>query len=425
MRILRRDLQSIAGIEGRTDQVMPISYSEPAQLTCPNCGADFSAEVWLILDAQEQPDQAEALRQGALNTVTCPACGNTGPAGAPLLFHDRATRQVIFAASPGAAEHEWREQARELHGLLVGSIALEERRSYLSDVQIAQDIAGIAHLLAKRARQRGGREPPQPAPPPPVASAPAEETPPLLAAVQALIAADTPAELEAVVAAHPLLLEPGTDAALAQLAEVAVEQREHEIAESLSQARYLLTQIRLSGMTALEQPAAPAAELPAPAAPAAADLPDPAYQALLQAEDNAALLRTVETHPLLLEPWVAGWLARAADQALDEGHERLAQTLEERREQLAQLVASGPQDPAARDAQLDTLNAAVEALLIAEDEDAMAQALDAYPVLLTDAAQQALWQFAAEARASGDEDLGQYALECRAMLRKVREGLEE
>ena len=41
---------------------MPIAYQEQAQLTCPACGADFEAPVWLILDAQEQPEAADALR---------------------------------------------------------------------------------------------------------------------------------------------------------------------------------------------------------------------------------------------------------------------------------------------------------------------------------------------------------------------------
>src|SRR5687768_16047017 len=107
---------------------MPIAYQEQAQLTCPACGADFEAPVWLILDAQEQPEATAALRRGELNIVACPHCGNSGPAGAPLLFHDAAARRVIFAPAPGAEEHELRDQARDLHALLVGSLPEEQRR---------------------------------------------------------------------------------------------------------------------------------------------------------------------------------------------------------------------------------------------------------------------------------------------------------
>ncbi len=51
--------------------------------------------------------------------------------------------------------------------------------------------------------------------------------------------------------------------------------------------------------------------------------------------------------------------------------------------------------------------------------------IDRYPVLLEEVAAQALWQLASEARAGGDEEMARYAIECREMLRRVREGLEE
>ena len=76
--------------------VMPISYSERARLTCPACLAPFDADVWILVEAAERPDLAQALRDGALNTVACPHCGHEGPAGAPLLFHDASSRRVYF-----------------------------------------------------------------------------------------------------------------------------------------------------------------------------------------------------------------------------------------------------------------------------------------------------------------------------------------
>lgn len=51
--------------------------------------------------------------------------------------------------------------------------------------------------------------------------------------------------------------------------------------------------------------------------------------------------------------------------------------------------------------------------------------LERYPELLEDAAAEALWQFAAEARASGDEELARYAVACRELLRRVRADLEQ
>jgi hypothetical protein len=394
---------------------MSISYQEQAELTCPSCGVGFAAAIWLILDAQEQPAAVDQLRQGALNLVTCPHCGNSGPAGTPLLFHDAQARRVIFAGAPGAAEHEVRDRARDLHALLVGSIPEEQRRPYLADVDIAQDLAGVAHMLQRMERRRAGAPPPAVETPRRGVST-GDETPPLLLAVQALLLADSPADLDRALAEHPLLLAPTTNLALAQLADVAVEQRAHEIAESLQQARRRLAQIGSAGSLS------PATE-PAP------DLPEQALAALMRAQSADELMEAVGLHPLLLRPEVDTLLAEQIDQALDEGHDRLASAIEERREALAELRTARAAEAAATDTPPDptepTVEEAIEALLVADGEEAIAEALDRYPLLLDDVAAQALWQFASEARASGDEELARYAIECRDMLRRIREGLEQ
>ncbi|MFL5800277.1 MAG: CpXC domain-containing protein, partial [Roseiflexaceae bacterium] len=122
---------------------MSLSYSENVTLTCPTCGQGFAAEVWMLVDAAERPDLAEALREGVLNVVGCPHCGNRSPAGAPLLFHDGTSRRVYFAAQPSVAEHELREQAQSLLYRLVGGIPEEQRHPYLGDVQVEQEIEGV------------------------------------------------------------------------------------------------------------------------------------------------------------------------------------------------------------------------------------------------------------------------------------------
>lgn len=404
---------------------MPIAYQEQAQLTCPTCGADFEAPVWLILDAQEQPGAVDELLRDELNLVRCPTCGATGPAGAPLLFHDALARRVIFAPAPGAVEHEWREQARELHAVLVGSIPEEQRRPYLADVDIAQDLAGVAHLLRRAAARRGGPGARGPqaggaGAPPPVAAEGDAQAPPLLVAVEALLSANTPAELDEILAAHPVLLEPATDQTLAQLADVAVEQRAYEIADSLREARALLARV---GGVATGAPLAPAE---APAEIMLTALPEAALHDLLRAQSAAELEGVAAAHPLLLRPEVDRLLAERVEHAIDDGHERLAHALEERREALVELRAAlagaAPLDEPAPVASFDE---AIEALLLAEGEAALSEVIDRYPVLLEDVAAQALWQFAAEARASGDEELARYAVECREMLRRVREGLSD
>ncbi len=375
---------------------MPISYREQAQLTCPHCGADFEAEIWLIIDAAEEPEAAAALRREELNLVKCPHCGKQGPAGAPLLYHDAQARRVVFAPAPGASDHEIREQARDLHALLVGSIEPEQRRPYLADVDIAQDMSGLALLLRRLDARRSPKQPSAPPPPP------LTERSPLMTAIEALLAADSDTELEQVLAQHPELLDPAALATLNQLTEVAVAQGERAIAQSLRQARDILA--RMSHHEVAER---------------LTTIPPAALQELLNAHSDAELEQVVARHPLLLRPEVDQLLAEEIEAALAADAERLAQMLETRRAMLAAL-----RNAPASEAETD-LEAAIEALLVAEDEETIAQVLDDYPVLLSETAEQALWEFAAEAKAGGDEELARHAIACRELLRRVRTGLEE
>jgi hypothetical protein len=332
----------------------------------------------------------------------------------------------------------------------VGSIALEERRAYLSDVQIAQDMAGVAHLLAKTRRLKR-----QPAPSgtatttllssdtpvtrvhetPDTSQTP--DTSPdtqqtadparLMVAMEALISVNTLEELRPVVRQHPVLLTVQAEEMLEHLADAAVEQREYTIAEGLHRARMLLARLRSDGLDvdAAVSTVTPATTAPEPATPPSVtastmstsrDLSYELYEALLEAPTPDALADLARAQPMLLEPWVDAALLHTINRVLEEGNERLAYTLEQRRELLTEMRSDGTSTR-------DDTQEAVEALLAADDEETLAQVLMEYPVLLTDQAQQWLWNLSSDARTHGDEELATYAAECRAMLRKVRDGL--
>jgi CpXC motif protein len=415
---------------------MAISYSEKATLTCPTCGESFASEIWMLVDAGERPDLAHALREGTLNLVSCPHCGYHGPADAALLFHDPENRRVYFAAPPGTEEHEWREQAQALLYLLVDNLPEEARRPYLGDVQVEQEVEGVRSAILRRegARRRApGAGPVQTLSPSPLAHGiahhvvdpappePVTELPPIFAAIQALLAANSAEEFAALVDEHPLLLEPSADAAFAQLMEAAYDQGDRVIAEALHEARATLAELRAShaGVRAPGQPAAASApDQRADLAEPQTQLSDAAYQAFLRASSADELIIAVRDHPVLLETWADAELAARTEATLDEGNDRLARSIEERRDILAELRAELLGQ--------ESIRAAIQALLHATaDEDELAQILDDYPILLTDAAQEGLFSFAAEARTQGDQRLAEWALECRAMLRAIRDGLEE
>jgi hypothetical protein len=414
---------------------MAISYAEKATLTCPTCAERFASEIWMLIDAGEQPELAHALREGTLNLVTCPHCGYHGPAGAALLFHDPANRRVYFAAPPGTEEHEWREQAQALLYLLVDNLPEEARRPYLGDVQVEQEVAGVQRAILRRegARRRvPGAGPvetlsPEPAAQgiahhvvDPVPSQPSPAEPPLIyAAIEALLAANSAEEFAALVEAHPQLRDPSADTAFAQLLEAAYNQGDRVLAEALHEARTTLAELRAAhvGMYAPGQPAAQASEQHDALAEPQAALSDAAYQAFLRASSADELIIAVRDHPALLEPWADEELAIRTEATLDEGNERLARSIEEQRDILAELRAQ-LRDPAA-------VRVAIQALLHTTGDNEIAQILHEHPILLTDAAQEGLFNFVAEARLQGDQRLAERASECGAMLRTVRAGLEE
>jgi hypothetical protein len=148
-----------------------------------------------------------------------------------------------------------------------------------------------------------------------------------------------------------------------------------------------------------------------------AALSDAAYQELLHAASADALLAATRDYPALLEAWADDDLAGRTEAALDEGNERLARTIEARREGLAELRAQL--------SERTVLLHAIQALRAAEGEDAVAGILSSHPILLTDTVQGALSQLAADALTRDDRELAGKATGCQALLRTVRAGLEE
>lgn len=410
---------------------MTISLQERLTIVCPKCGAPAEHDVWLIVDAAEQPEAAAALAAARLNLLGCEQCGHRFLAPAPLLYHDQAHRRVVFVPPPNTNELTWRDMAYELHAVLVGSIALEQRQLYLSDMQIAQDQAGLAHMLQKSTRRTSsGSAPPRfgkpvssvigsvpnvPAASPPAVPVHSDDPDQILHAIQQLLDADSPAAMQHVVQQAPALLTQATQNTLEQLADVAVEQREYAAADALHRARIWLFAYH-SGMTPLEPHALAGS---APAAPALVEVTAEHQHHLLAAHTPTELWQVLHQFPELQGDWVDAALNDLIDQYAHEGNERLASQLEERRSALAQLRSDPPPPPTT-----DPLQDALEALLTAPDEDSLAQVLVDYPDLLSDAAQVALDNLAAEAQQSDDEDLASYARECRAMLQQVRAGLQ-
>ena len=108
-----------------------LSFSQVAQVQCPECGTPLAAEVWLIIDASEHPDLIERCRLGNIHDLLCQN-GHTGMAKAPLLLRLPDPERVLF--SPPDSTTEEQDAAMKL--------ALTQR------LQLAMSSAGPNQLLA-------------------------------------------------------------------------------------------------------------------------------------------------------------------------------------------------------------------------------------------------------------------------------------
>ncbi len=421
---------------------MPISQSDYISLICPACGAHFETDAWTLVDAAERSDLAQALRDSSLNIATCPKCGTQTAADVALLLHDPAGRRVYFAVPPNVGEYVWRERAQDLLYQLVGSLPEDQRRPYLGDVQVEQELDGVRRALLRHDRRRGAgkqadketgsagdketRRPgdgtidqpsvvaTEPVPPPPNLQLLTPNSL-LIEALRALLAADNDTEFNAILLENPTLLDETADPIVRELADQAYANGERDLSIALRELCVVLARLRAGDDRPLTtdhiQPES-AVRSPPPSA-----LSDSAYQALLHAAAANALLAATRDYPALLELWADDELAARIEAALDESNERLARTIEARREGLYELRAQLSERTA--------LLQAIQALLAAEGEDAVAGILSAYPILLTDTAQDALSSLADDALARDDHDLAAEATSCQALLRTVRAGLEE
>ena len=425
---------------------MPISQSEQIDIQCGACGQSFETEIWSIVDVTERPDLAGALLDGTLNTATCSHCGVSNQSQVAMLYHDPAARKLNFAAPADVEEHRWRDRAQELIYALGRQLPEEGQGAYLNDIDVNLGIDSLRRAVQRRQRGRGtGAKPsfgkaiplpgsgidlpvtrtveqpqvpsPKPQAPSPKPQVPSPQFLPLSDAIEHVMAVSSLDELRSVVLHYPHLLSDEADLMLRELADTAFNDGDRDLSTALHSARTALADLRAGReVNVVGIVIEHADSTPTLAEPVAVPMvPEPAYQALLHTASDAALIDAIRLFPTLLEPWADDDLARRTEAALDEGNERLAMLIEDRRDALGvlRLALTEP----------DVLEAAILGLLAADDTDAIERALNANPALLSDLALQALADYAAAARTRNDEPTAATADARRVTLGQVREGL--
>ncbi|MBA3945462.1 MAG: CpXC domain-containing protein [Herpetosiphonaceae bacterium] len=335
-------------------------------MECPRCHAPLEAETWITVDAEERPDLVARILDGSLHTIECPTCGQNGAVPAPLLYHDGRNERVLFAVPPDMDEEQWREVGQTLLWSLIGALPEVQRLPYLGQVQAEQGLDGIAQVITAEHLTGSSEEAPG-------------EKPPIVLAVEAILQAHTPTELQQAMQDHPILASPQAIAILRELAHAAFQQGEEEAGSGFSRAADLILELQ-----ALSQPqrAEDAAIAAVPAPPSHEDPLDELAFAVLRTQSGADLAAVVDQHPELLDENSDMLLEQWAQAARVAQKPRIADGVDERRRALQAMRAEYQRQRAVLEA--------VEAFLEADTAEEIEATIVEYGELLTPAADELL-----------------------------------
>ncbi|HOU41840.1 MAG TPA: CpXC domain-containing protein, partial [Promineifilum sp.] len=113
---------------------MDHSLAQTISLQCPQCGARFTAAVWLIVDAGARPELLARVADGAVHTLVCPN-GHDGEVDAPLLlYRPGETPALLFSPARRTTAEQDAEQAQGLIGRLRETLGGAWRDEWLGEL---------------------------------------------------------------------------------------------------------------------------------------------------------------------------------------------------------------------------------------------------------------------------------------------------
>ncbi len=359
---------------------MPLSISQAVSLTCPQCNTPFNAEVWLTVDAGERPDLAARCRDGSIHVVACPN-GHSGMLGAPLLYHDRAKRQLFLAYPPGMPETEIQNVAAQMTQQLRSQMLILPGNDYL-DAPKAVPLELLSAAIEDRldealAELQAHAEALRNDPTIGAAMRVVEEHPALVQAILAWMGLDVWQDSKIFLEARPDLATDDAQTVIGAMLDLARAQGDANAAEDLTVHRDLLRAARTQGIDAAYEKymveggdafADPRAELEMRLAEldvqsqsdlerALAEHPelqtlmlralqeDPVMQglnALSGADSQADVLRVAHAHPVLLSAEGMNALREFVRNAREHGETETANHLQERIATLEKIRANAP-----------------------------------------------------------------------------------
>lgn len=101
-------------------------------ISCPQCKQPLAADITRLFDIAENPQAKQMLLSGAYNLVQCPSCGYRGQAPTPIVYHD-PDKELLLTFFPPELNVPVNQQERMIGPLItrvMENLPMEKRKAY-------------------------------------------------------------------------------------------------------------------------------------------------------------------------------------------------------------------------------------------------------------------------------------------------------
>ena len=101
-------------------------------IACPQCNQPIAADINRLFDVAENPQAKQTLLSGAYNLVQCPHCGYRGQAPTPIVYHDPA-KELLLTFFPPELNVPVNQQEQMIGPIItkvMEKLPMEQRKAY-------------------------------------------------------------------------------------------------------------------------------------------------------------------------------------------------------------------------------------------------------------------------------------------------------
>jgi len=102
-------------------------------ISCPQCKQPVTADITRLFDISEDPQAKQILLSGAYNLIQCPNCGYRGQAPTPIVYHDSENELLLthFPPELNVPVNQQEQMIGPMIKKVMESLPMEKRKAYL------------------------------------------------------------------------------------------------------------------------------------------------------------------------------------------------------------------------------------------------------------------------------------------------------